>query len=83
MVESNMGKTHLKWQNTDCKAIKQAKRQYRDQVESQFNGSDTRCVWQGIQTITDYKRKTNHVADTSILLIKSKCICHMHRIQQV
>ena len=26
------------------KAIKQAKRQYRDKVESQFNGSDTRYV---------------------------------------
>ena len=28
------------------KAIKQAKRQYRDKVESQFNGSDTRGMWQ-------------------------------------
>ena len=27
------------------KAIKQAKRQYRDKVESQFNGSDTRGMW--------------------------------------
>jgi hypothetical protein len=27
------------------RAIKQAKRQYRDRVESQFNGSDTRCMW--------------------------------------
>ena len=38
-----------------CKAIKQAKRQYRDKVESQFNGSDTRGMWQGLQSITDYK----------------------------
>jgi hypothetical protein len=50
------------------KAIKQAKRQYRDKVESQFNGSDTRHMWQGRQTITDYKTKTSHVADTDILL---------------
>ncbi|CDR18153.1 unnamed protein product [Oncorhynchus mykiss] len=35
------------------KAIKQAKRQYRDKVESQFNGSDTRGMWQGLQSITD------------------------------
>ena len=34
------------------KAIKQAKRQYRDKVESQFNGSDT-SMWQGLQSITD------------------------------
>ena len=50
------------------KAIKQAKRQYRDKVESQFNGLDMRPMWQGLQTITDYKRKTSHVASTDILL---------------
>ena len=41
------------------KSIKQAKRQYRDKVESQFNGSNTRRMWQGLQTITDYKKKTS------------------------
>jgi hypothetical protein len=50
------------------KAIKQAKHQYRDQVESQFNGSDTRCIWQGLKSITDYKKKTTPVMDTAILL---------------
>ena len=50
------------------KAIKLAKHQYRDKVESQFNGSDTRRMGQGLQTITDYKRKTSHVAETNILL---------------
>ena len=44
------------------KAIKQAKRQYRDKVESQFNSSDTRGMWQGLQ-------KENHpVADQDVLL---------------
>ena len=38
------------------KAIKQAKRQYRDKVELQLNGSDTRGMWQGLQAITDYKK---------------------------
>ena len=47
------------------KAIQQAKRQYRDKVESQFNDSDTRCMW---QSITDYKKKTSPIADTDILL---------------
>uniref|UniRef100_A0A4W5L6E0 Reverse transcriptase domain-containing protein n=1 Tax=Hucho hucho TaxID=62062 RepID=A0A4W5L6E0_9TELE len=50
------------------KAIKQAKRQYRDKVESQFNGSDTRGMWQGLQSITDYKKKTSPVADHDVLL---------------
>jgi hypothetical protein len=45
------------------KAIKQAKHQYRDKVESQFNDSITRHMWQGLHTITVYKRKTSHVAD--------------------
>jgi hypothetical protein len=51
------------------KAIKHAKRQYRDRVESQFNGSDTRGMWQGLQSITDYKRKTSPVADQDVLLL--------------
>ena len=50
------------------KAIKQAKRQYRDKVESQFTGSDRRCMWQGIQSITDYKKRTSSVTDTDVLL---------------
>ena len=44
------------------KAIKNAKCQYR------FNGSDTRRMCQGLQTITEYKGKTSHVADTNVLL---------------
>ena len=51
-----------------CKAIKQAKCWYRNKVELQFNGSDTRRMWQGLQAITDYKKKTSHVTDTDILL---------------
>jgi hypothetical protein len=50
------------------KPIKQGKRQYRDKVDSKFNGSDTRCMWQGRQTITDYKGKTSHVTDIGVLL---------------
>jgi hypothetical protein len=25
-------------------------------------------MWQGLQTITDYKEKTSHIADTDVLL---------------
>ena len=40
-------------------AVKQAKRQYRDKVELQFNGSDSRCMWQGLQSIKNYKKKSS------------------------
>ena len=51
-----------------CKAIKQAKCQYRDKVELQFNGSDKRRMWQGLQEITDYEKKTSHVTDSDVTL---------------
>ena len=54
------------------KAIKQAKRQYRDKVELQFNGSDTRGMWQGLQSITDYKKKTNPVTDQDEVLLPDR-----------
>ena len=37
------------------RTIKQAKRQYRAKIESYCTGSDARLMWQGLQTITDYK----------------------------
>ncbi|CDQ67988.1 unnamed protein product [Oncorhynchus mykiss] len=37
--------------------IKQAKRQYRINIESYYTGSDARRMWQGLKTITDYKGK--------------------------
>ena len=37
--------------------IKQANRQYRTKIESCYTGSDARRMWQGLQTITDYKGK--------------------------
>ena len=45
------------------KAIKLAKCRYRDKVESQFNGSDTRRMWQCLQTITDFKREKQSCPD--------------------
>jgi hypothetical protein len=49
------------------KAIKQAKRQYRSGVAIQRLRHETYVA--GIQTISDYKVKTYHVADTDILLL--------------
>ena len=37
--------------------IKQAKHQYRAKIESYYTGSDAHLMWQGLQTITDYKRE--------------------------
>ena len=39
--------------------IKQEKHQYRTKIESYYTGSDARRMWQGLQTITDYKGKPN------------------------
>jgi hypothetical protein len=50
------------------KAIKQAKCQYRDKVESQFNDSDTRGMWQALQSITDDKKKTSPIVDLDVWL---------------
>ncbi|KAM9432956.1 uncharacterized protein ACWYII_016820 [Salvelinus alpinus] len=50
------------------RTIKQAKRQYRAKIESYYTGSDARQMWQGLQTITDYKGKHSHElpSDTSL-----------------
>ena len=37
--------------------IKQAKHQYRTKIKSYYTGSDAHRMWQGLQTITDYKGK--------------------------
>ena len=50
------------------RTIKQAKRQYRAKIESYYTGSDARLMWQGLQTITDYKGKHSRElpSDTSL-----------------
>jgi hypothetical protein len=50
------------------RTIKQAKRQHRTKTESSYSGFDARQVWQGLQTITDYKGKPSHElpSDTSL-----------------
>ena len=39
------------------RTIKQAKHQYRIKIESYYAVTDARRMWQGLQTITDYKGK--------------------------
>ena len=39
------------------RTITQAKRQYRAKIESYYTGYDTCVMWQGLQTITNYKGK--------------------------
>ena len=39
------------------RAIKHAKRQYGIKIESYYTDSDSRRMWQGLKTITDYKGK--------------------------
>ena len=40
--------------------------------EFKFTGSDTRRMWQGLQEIMDYKKKTSHVMDTGITLLDKR-----------
>ena len=39
------------------RTIKQAKRQYRTKFESYYTGSDSRRMWQSLQTVNYYKGK--------------------------
>jgi len=39
-------------------AVKDAKRRYKDRVEAQMEQHDTKSLWQGLQTITDYQGRT-------------------------
>ena len=48
--------------------IKQAKHQYRTKIESYYTGSDTHRMWQGLQTITDYKWIPSHELPTDTSL---------------
>jgi hypothetical protein len=48
--------------------IKQAKRKYRTKIESYYTGSDARRMWQGLQTITDYKGKPRRELPTGTSL---------------
>ena len=48
--------------------IKQAKHQYRTKIESYYTSSDASRMWQGLQTIADYKGKHSRElpSDTSL-----------------
>jgi hypothetical protein len=50
------------------RTIKQAKHQYRTEIESYYTGSNACRMWQGLQTITDYKGKHSRElpSDTSL-----------------
>ena len=41
-----------------CRAIARAKAEYKDKLEDQFASNNTNAVWQGRQTITQYKAKS-------------------------
>ena len=49
-----------KWCYALQRTIKQAKHQYRTKIESYYACSNANWMWQGLQTITDYKGKPSH-----------------------
>ena len=49
------------------KEVKNAKFQYKDKIERKFESGDARSVWQGLEQMTDYKRKSVDIdADPSL-----------------
>eukprot|EP00061_Rhincodon_typus_P017548 g46282.t1 len=51
-----------------CKAIRDAKRQYRTKLEAQTCQKDSCCLWQGLYDIMGYKMKQGKIADKDISL---------------
>ena len=58
------------------RTIKQAKRQYRAKIESYYTGSTCR-MWQGLQTITDYKGKHSRELPSNTSLPAKSCLCSL------
>ena len=56
--------------------IKQAKRQYRTKIESYYTGSNARRMWQGLQTITDYKGKHSQELHSDTILPDELNYCY-------
>ncbi|XP_051537628.1 uncharacterized protein LOC127431288 [Myxocyprinus asiaticus] len=50
------------------KTIKTAKRQYRSKIEGQFNTTNSRSMWQGINIITVFKGNKNSAMNTAASL---------------
>ncbi|KAI4901982.1 hypothetical protein NFI96_008400 [Prochilodus magdalenae] len=59
---------YKKASNALRKTIRAAKREYRAKVESQFNTTNTRSLWQGLNTVTDFRRETRSVDNISAAL---------------
>ncbi|KAK3569826.1 hypothetical protein QTP86_005843 [Hemibagrus guttatus] len=50
------------------KAVKEAKQRYRRKLESQLQKSDSRSLWQGLKTLTDYKAPTSNMSNVDVSL---------------
>ena len=50
------------------RAIARAKVEYKDKLEGQFASNNTHAVWQGLQTITQYKAKSATISSDPTLL---------------
>ena len=49
------------------RAIARAKAEYKDKLEDQFASNNTHAVWQGLQTITQYKAKSATISSDPTL----------------
>ncbi|XP_051533961.1 uncharacterized protein LOC127429144 [Myxocyprinus asiaticus] len=53
------------------KTIRAAKHQYRDKIEGQFNITDSRSMWHGINIITDFKGNKNSAVNLIHFMLES------------
>ncbi|KAK3518576.1 hypothetical protein QTP70_004095 [Hemibagrus guttatus] len=60
------------------KAVKEAKQRYGRKLESQLQQSDSRTLWQGLRTITDYKAPTSGISNVDASLADELNIFHTH-----
>lgn len=58
-----------------------AKRQYRDKVESNYQGSNSTNMWAGLGTLPDYQRKTSS-AEIMCAPLPDELTPSMHTVQQ-
>ncbi|KAK3547190.1 hypothetical protein QTP86_017556, partial [Hemibagrus guttatus] len=60
------------------KAVKEAKQRYGRKLESQLQQSDSRTLWQGLRTITDYKAPTSGISNADASLADELNIFYTH-----
>jgi len=57
------------------RAVKEAKKRYRDRVETQMEQHETRRLWQGLWTITHYRGRSPSTVSADTYLADDNSFC--------